>query len=130
MVSDNLANFIIKLKNANFAKKESVVFPYSKLINAITETLKQEGFVEEIGKKGKKTVKFVEIKLRYKEGKPAISGVKRVSKLSRRVYLPAKDIRPVKSNFGRLILSTSKGILTDRDARKNRVGGEVLFEIW
>lgn len=127
---DPIADMIIRIKNASDSKKESVVFPYSKLKLAILDLLLKEGFVKSFGKKGKKVVKFIEVVLRYDEGAPRIHGVKRVSKASKRVYAKSRDIRPVKNGLGILVLSTPKGIVTDKAARKEKVGGEALFQIW
>ena len=130
MVTDSISDLIIRLKNASRAKKETVLFPYSKFANAVAEALRKEGYVEAISKKGKKVSKFIEMKLQYTAGVPVLKDVKRISKPSQRVYYSVADIHPVRNGFGRLILSTPKGILTDREARKARTGGEALFEIW
>ena len=81
-------------------------------------------------RKGKKINKFLEIRLIYENGRPKIAGVERVSRLSRRMYYGVRDIRPVVSGYGSLVLTTTKGILNDAEARKERVGGEALFKIW
>lgn len=130
MVKDYVADLITHLKNANDSGKESILFPYSKLGVAVAEALERSGFVKGISKKGKKVGRFIEIKLVYSDTKPKILGVERVSKFSKRVYVGVKDIRPVRDGFGVLVLSTTKGILTDREARKEKTGGEALFKIW
>ncbi len=128
---DPLADMIVRIKNASDSKKESVVFPYSKLKLAVLDTLMKNGFVKSFGKKGKKVAKFIEVVLVYDEsGKGVVSGVERVSKTSKRVYNKSKDIRSVKSGTGKLIISTSKGIMTDKEAKEANVGGEALFKIW
>lgn len=121
---------IVRIKNAGASKKESVVFPYSKLKLAILDTLLKDGYIKSFGKKGKKIAKFIEVVLIYENGEPKIAGVERVSKSSKRVYSKTKDIRKVKNGLGRLILSTPKGIMTDKEAREAKVGGEALFKIW
>lgn len=127
---DPIADMIIRIKNATDSKKESVVFSYSKLKLAILDCLLKEGYIKSFGKKGKKVVKFIEVGLLY-DGKVArINGVRRISKTSKRIYLGSKDIRKVKNGLGNLILSTPKGIMTDKMAREANVGGEALFEIW
>lgn len=127
---DPLSDMIVRIKNAAESKKESVVFPYSKLKLAILDVLLKEGYVKSFGKKGKKVVKFIEVVLAY-DGKDAkITGVKRVSKTSKRIYVGSKEIRRVKNGLGSLILSTPKGIMTDKAAKEAKVGGEALFEIW
>lgn len=130
-MNDPIADMIIRIKNASDSKKESVVFPYSKLKIAILDVLMKEGFVVSFGKKGKKVVKYIEVVLGYdKDGVPKIHGVDRVSKFSKRIYVKSKEIRNVKSGYGALILSTPAGIMTDKAAKVAKVGGEVLFKIW
>ena len=131
MVVDPIADFINQLKNAGAAKKESVSVPFSKFKYAVAHKLKDAGYIKDVSKRGKKTRKCVEVELMYTEGgTPRIHGVKRVSKPSRRVYERADKIENVKYGKGALILSTPKGVLTDKEARKEQVGGEALFKIW
>lgn len=127
---DPIADMIIRIKNATDSKKESVVFSYSKLKLAILDILLKEGYIKSFGKKGKKVVKFIDVGLLYDGKEARINGVKRISKTSKRVYLGSKDIRKVKNGLGNLILSTPKGIMTDKMAREANLGGEALFEIW
>jgi small subunit ribosomal protein S8 len=128
-MSDSISNLITKIFNGSNSGKELVVFPYSKNIANISEVLAKSGYIESVSKKSKKA-KSIEIKLAYKEKEPVIVGVKRISKLSKRIYRSVGEIRTVRNGFGSLILSTSKGIMTDKEARKIKVGGEPLFEIW
>lgn len=97
---------------------------------AIAEKLKEAGFVANIEKKGKKVRKTLDVTLKYESGKPTIHGVKRISKPGRRMYRSAKQVMPVRYGHGALVLSTPKGVLTDKEARTAKVGGEALFEIW
>ena len=128
---DPIADMIVRIKNATDSKKESVVFPYSNLKLAILDVLLKNGYIKSFGKKGKKVVKFIEVALLYdKDGLSAVHGVDRVSKASKRVYFKAGEIRKVKNGLGSLILSTPKGIMTDKMARETKVGGEALFKIW
>ena len=129
-MNDPIADMIVRMKNASASKKESVVFPYSKLKLAILDTLLKNGFVKSFGKKGKKIAKFIEVVLVYENGEPKIKGVERVSKTSKRIYNKTNEIRRVKSGFGYLILSTPQGIMTDKQAKEANVGGEALFKIW
>ncbi|MBU3969124.1 30S ribosomal protein S8 [Patescibacteria group bacterium] len=130
MVNDPISDFIIKIKNATLVGKEEVSIPYSNLKYAVAVTLSKAGFVGDVAKKGKKTSKAIDIQLLYKNKKSKINDVQRISKLSRRIYLGVNYIKPIKQGRGLLILSTPKGILTDREAKKERVGGEALFKIW
>ncbi len=127
---DTIAQLIIGLKNGSNAHKASVVFPYSKFREAILETLKKAGFVGSISKKGKKVIKSLEVELIYVDGVSKINDVKQVSKYSRRMYVKSAEAHPVRQGFGALIISTPKGVITDYEARKEKVGGEALFKIW
>lgn len=127
---DSIANMLIMLKNASLAGKESVVLPFSKLKLAIGECLVKEGYVKQISKKLKKDHPVLELELVYVDKKPKITEVERISKQSRRIYYGMKDIHTVKGGFGLLVLSTPKGILSGKDARKEQVGGEALFRLW
>ncbi len=128
---DPIADMIVRIKNATDSKKESVVFPHSKTKVAILDTLLKNGFIKSFGKKGKKVAKWIEVVLAYDEnGDGLVTGAERVSKTSKRIYNKSKDIRSVKNGMGRLILSTSKGIMTDKEAKEAKVGGEALFKIW
>ena len=131
MTSDVIGDFIIRLKNAGAIRKDSVSAPYSAFKQAIAEKLKDAGFVKDVERKGKKVRKTLDVVLKYDaSGVHAISGVKRISKPGRRMYRSVGEIRPVRYGKGSLILSTPKGIMTDTEARKEKVGGEALFEIW
>lgn len=122
---------LTRIRNAYAVKKETVSFFYSKLKMEIAEILVKEKFIKKAEKKGKKDKKVIDIVLAYdKENNPAISRIARVSRSSQRIYLPFKKLKPVRQGFGLRILSTSKGVLTDKEARKQKVGGEVLCEIW
>ena len=118
------------MKNGSLAGKESVLIPYSKMKNAIGECLKKAGYVSEISKKVKSGHPVLEVNLLYVDKKPKIAEVERISKQSRRVYFRMKDIHSVRNGKGLLVLSTPKGILSGKEARKEQVGGEALFRIW
>ncbi len=127
---DPISNMLIMLKNGSLAGKESVCFPYSNMKGAIVECLKKEGYLGQAAKKIKNGFPVMEVSLVYIDKKPKIQGVERMSKQSKRVYLKAKEIHPVKNGAGLLVLSTPKGILPGKEAKKEQVGGEVLFKIW
>ena len=130
MVTDPISNFIISLKNASDARKESISVPYSALKESIAHTLMKAGYVSAVEKKGKKVIKTLEVGLVYIGSEPRVHGILRISKPSRRIYQGANDIRMFKSGFGNTVISTPKGVLLDVDAKKHKVGGEVLFKIW
>ncbi len=127
---DPIANMIIMIKNGNAAGQESVFLPYSKMKAAIAECLKKEGYVGEVAKKTKKNRSVLEVKLVYEGKIPKITHAERISKQSKRVYFGVKELYPVRGGNGLLVLSTPKGILGGKDARKEHVGGEALFKLW
>lgn len=131
MSRDPISELIIGIKNAGKAGGVSVKLPHSNLKFAIAEVLKKEGFVKAVSKIGKAPKRILEVEIAYK-GKniPKIKDVVRVSKLSKRIYNGVSDIKAVKGGHGLAILSTSNGIMTDKEAKKAKVGGEVLFKIW
>ena len=127
---DTISNFIIKLKNAGLAGHESVVVPYSKLKTSIAQVLKQEGFIKNYEEKTEKGQKVLHLSLFLENRIPKIKGVERISKPSKRIYKKTAEIRSVKNGYGALILSTSAGVMSGRDAKKQKLGGEALFSIW
>jgi small subunit ribosomal protein S8 len=130
-MTDPIADMIIRMKNAAMAGKDTVAVPQSSLKLAIAEKLKSRGIVSTISPRGKKTTKTLELTFaRTEQGAYRFSGVRRVSMPGKRVYVGAKDIRPVRGGTGTLLISTPKGILFGDEARTQQVGGEALFEIW
>lgn len=130
MVKDQISDLIIALKNASMTGKGTVVVPSTKIVVSILEVLKKKNFIESFSIEGDAPKQNVKIAVKYENDNPAIHGVKRVSKFSQRIYRGFKKIRPVKSGYGMLILTTPKGILTDKEATDQKVGGEALFKIW
>jgi len=129
MVTDTIGDFIIRLKNANLSGKDVVSLFFSKNKEAIADALVRAGYVKSFSKNS--TGKMLEVVLNYKSDKTSkITGVQRVSKPSRRVYQKSGDIKSFKNGFGAVILSTPAGILSNKEAVKQKVGGEVLFKIW
>ncbi len=132
MITDRVGDFIIRLKNAGAIGNTVVPVPHSKHIEAIANKLKDLGFVERVEISKKETLpRMLEVTLSYDaKGNHKIRDVKRISKPGRRMYVPAREAHTVKNGLGARILSTPKGILSDKEARKVRAGGETLFEIW
>ncbi len=127
---DPVANLIVKIKNAGIVGHQTVSVPHTKLNLAILTKLAQKGYVKSHEVKGKGIERTIEVELAYDGDKPKIEEFQRVSKLSRRVYEKSTNLRSVRRGYGLSIISTPKGILTDAEARKEHVGGEVLFKIW
>lgn len=130
MSTDPISDFLVKIKNAYNAGHVSVTLPHSNVKEAIAKVLEKSGFVGAISKRKKKVQKLLELTLVYEGTLPRINGVERISKPSRRIYRGVADIKPFKNGFGMFVLSTPKGILTDKEAKQAKVGGELLFKIW
>jgi len=127
---DPISDMIIQLKNGSVVRRESISVPYSNLKNAVALALLKTGYVSSVVRRARKVGSALEITLRYDDGQSKIKDVLRISKPSKRVYMGVKDLRSVKSGHGALILSTPKGILTEKEAKRELVGGEALFKIW
>lgn len=130
-ITDTIADLLTRIRNASSAKHETVEVPASNMKKAICQILVDEGYVKsftvsEDGKQG-----MIKIVLKYTENKmPAIKGLRRVSKPGLRIYSKAEELPRVMKGLGIAIISTSKGLMTDREARKENIGGEVLAFIW
>ncbi len=124
-------DLLTKIKNGQVVKKESIKMPYSEMDFAVAELLAKFKFVDAAFKKGRAPKRVLDVKLRYdKEGKGAIQGVHVLSRPSRRVYSGYKDIHPVRQGFGMLVLSTPKGVMDGKSAKQQKLGGQLLFQIW
>lgn len=126
MINDPIADTLIRIKNGYMTGKPVVFVRFSKVILAICNILAKEGFIESC----KKQQKDIEVKLKYQAKKPALQDVKRISKPGLRVYKGVNKLSKVLGGLGIAIVSTPKGIMTDNDARKIGVGGEVMAEVW
>ena len=134
MVTDRIGDFIIRLQNAARIGKRDVLMPYSSHVLAIAKKLKELGFVATVSVEAKgdsEVKKDIAVTLAYDErGHPRLRGVKRISKPGRRLYVPHTDAHSVKGGTGVRLISSSVGVISDKEARTNRMGGENLFEIW
>lgn len=129
-MKDPISNLVTILKNGSRAKRESVAVPVSDFVESVAAALARKGYVKPPVRKGKSMKKTVEIGLIYDNGKARITEVKRLSKPSKRLYRGYGDIHRVMQGYGSMFISTPKGILSDDEARKQKVGGEILFNIW
>lgn len=130
-MTDPIADMLTRINNALKSKKKTVIVPASKIKLEIVRILKEEGFIEDFKYIEEKPQPKIEIFLKYDEQKRGvISGLRRVSKPGRRVYLGYKALPKVLDGLGIAIVSTSQGIMTDHEARKRKIGGEVICEIW
>lgn len=126
MLTDPIADMLTRIRNAHLALHKEVSVPRSKMKESLAAILKQEGYVDDV----KVDDMSINIALKYHEGKPAISGLKRVSKPGRRVYVGSSQIPRVQNGLGICIVSTSRGVLDGITAHDQKVGGELVCEIW
>jgi small subunit ribosomal protein S8 len=127
---DPISDFLTVIRNGYRAGKETCETRYSKMHLSIAEILKAEGYISEVEKIDEEGKQSLVIKLKYVDEVPAVTGIKRVSKPGRRMYFQSRDIPRTLGGLGVGILTTSRGVLKDRDARREKVGGEMICAIW
>lgn len=134
VITDPIADMFVRIRNGGAAGKSLVFIPYSDLKLRIANVLVKEGYLSSASKKilkGRITEKMLAVEVVYDSPRvPRVRGMERVSRPSRRMYIGAKDLRPVNQGHGIMLLSTPKGILTGEEARKEHVGGEIIGKIW
>ncbi|MEN8235373.1 MAG: 30S ribosomal protein S8 [Actinomycetota bacterium] len=131
MQSDPIADMLTRIRNANMALHPETTMPSSKLKEEIARILSEEGFIDGYKVDDARVGKELTIRLRYgSDRQPILVGLERISKPGRRVYKGATDVPRVRGGIGVAIVSTSDGVMTDREARRRKVGGEVLCEVW
>ena len=129
-VTDKIADYLTRIRNAGIAGHKTVLIPSSKLKVAITEILKDQGYIADFEEIQGDVQAELKITLRYFEGKSAIKEITRISKPGRRVYVSADQLPRIKNGLGTAIISTSKGVMNDKQARKFNVGGEFVCSLW
>lgn len=130
--NDTIGDMLTRIRNANLARHQVTQVPATRMTRSIAEVLREEGFIGEFEEAGDEVKRHLVISLKYqgKQGQPIITALKRVSRPGLRVYSNRKDLPRVLGGIGVAIISTSSGIMTDRDARRSGVGGEVLCYVW
>lgn len=129
-VSDPISDFLLRIRNASKAKKLRVEIPASKMKQGLAEILKKESYIHDYSIVDDNKQNIIKIQLKYRDGSSAISGLKRISKPGLRVYKDASQLPRVFNGLGTAVISTPKGLLTDKEARSQSVGGEVICYIW
>jgi len=127
---DPIIDMLNQIRNAGAVKKSEVLVSFSNLKYEVAKVLMQEGFVGEVKKSAKGKNKIMKIGLKYDNGIFVISGLRRISKPGQRIYGKAMEIKRVRGGYGISVVSTPKGLMTNKAARKQKLGGEVLLEIW
>ncbi|MCF7847361.1 MAG: 30S ribosomal protein S8 [Kiritimatiellales bacterium] len=131
VLTDPIADMLTRIRNANMAEKTAVQLPHSKIKSEVARILKQEGYIKDYTTENKEGKRALNLYLKYTaDNTPVIQGLRRISKPSCRRYVDSSEVPRVLGGIGTAILSTSSGIMTDNDARKQHVGGEVLCYIW
>lgn len=128
-LSDPIADMLTRIRNAQMARKDSVLIPYSKIKYSIASVLQEEGYIETYQIKLINNISNIQVNLKYYSGFPVIESIKRVSKPGMRIYKSVSNLQEVLGGLGTSIVSTSKGVMTGRKAKKMGIGGEIICEI-
>jgi small subunit ribosomal protein S8 len=129
-MTDPIADMLTRIRNAQLVHKPDVTLPYSKLKNQLAEILKSEGYIAAVETVEEERRQFLHLELKYVSRQPMIREIKRISSPGQRVYVPAKRLPYVFDNMGIAIISTSKGLMTNKQARAQKIGGEVICEVF
>ncbi len=129
-MTDPITDMLNRIRNAQAVDHSTVEVPFSKFKYELAKVLEKNGFITKVDKKSKRSKDMMEIILKYKDKIGAISGMRKVSKPGQRIYSDHLKLKRVKSGYGVSVISTSKGLMTDREAKRTKTGGEVIFEIW
>ena len=130
MVNDPISNMLSQLKNAASVGKTQVVIPFSQLKLAILKILVDQNYLKNVTKRQRKNRAYLYVDLEFANDRPKITEIERISKPSRRIYVRADDIRPIRGGTGMAIVSTSAGIMVASEAKKQKLGGELLCQVW
>ncbi len=130
MVTDTIADMLTRIRNANQIHQGDVEIPFSKPNLQIGRVLKEQGYINDYSVESAGKFEMIKVNLKYVDGQRAITGLKRISKLGLRVYAKSEKIKPVLGGLGIAIVSTSKGMLSDKEAREKNIGGEVIAYVW
>ncbi len=129
-MTDPITDMLNRLENGQAVNKKTVDIPFSKTKYKIAKVLEAEGFIESVAKKGRNPKRVIRVNLKYEKEQPAITKAERISKPGRRVYTSLKDIRPVRGGYGISVISTSKGVMSNKEARSAGLGGELLCKVY
>lgn len=130
MVNDPIADLLIRIMNAQKVGHSSVKIPFSRIKFDLVKILEQEGFIDKSKVIGDKPKESIIVSLKYNQNIPAINNLKRISKPGQRIYAGAGEIKLVKGGYGITIISTSYGLMSNKEAKKRKIGGELLCEVW
>lgn len=127
---DPISDVLTRIRNAQTVLRKTVVFPFSKFKFNLVKIFEKEGLIDKVTIQGKKIKKTINIELKYNKNEPVLSGIKRISKQGKRIYIKKNELRPIRQGYGFTIISTSQGLMTNKEAKKKGLGGEVICEIY
>jgi small subunit ribosomal protein S8 len=127
---DPIADMLTRIRNAQAVLHRTVMIPFSQIKFNLAKILEKEKLVDKVDTQGKKSKKVIKLELKYKNNLPVINSLKRISRPGLRVYIKKDELKPIRQGFGLIIISTSEGLMTNREAKEKKLGGEVLCEIW
>ena len=129
-MTDPITDMLNQIKSAQAVAKTEVLVPLSNIKNEIAMILSKEGFIGEVKKTTKGNAKVLKISLKYDNEVPAMAGFKRISKPGQRIYEQVTEIKKIRGGYGISIISTSRGLMTNKDAKKQKIGGEIICQVW
>ncbi|MAF20755.1 MAG: 30S ribosomal protein S8 [Parcubacteria group bacterium] len=129
-MTDPISDMLTRIRNAQAVQHQTVVIPFSKLKFSLAKILEKQGIVGKVVSQGRKVKKVMEIELKYEQGRSTVDTLKRISKPGRRIYVKKDELKPIRQGYGLIIISTSQGLMTNEQARKKGLGGEVICEIY
>jgi len=129
-MTDPIADMLTRIRNAQAVLHKTVIIPFSKFKFNLAEILEKEGLIGKISIQGRKTKKTIKVELKYDNNKPIISSIKRISKQGQRIYIKKDKLRPIRQGYGFVIISTSQGLMTNKEANKKGLGGELICEVY
>lgn len=129
-MADPISDMFIRIKNAQKAGHKTASFPYSKFKYELVKTLERSGYIKDVERRGKRVKRLLEIGLKYEDESPVISGVSLLSRPSRRIYAHAEELRRICRHGGVVAVSTSRGVMTHKEAVAAKVGGQLIAEVW
>jgi small subunit ribosomal protein S8 len=127
---DQVADMLTRIRNAQLARKSEVLMPSSKFKVSLAKLLNKKNYVREVATFVDDSKTYLKVQLKYIDNKPAIKGIKRISKQGQRIYMNKGELPIVKNGYGMAVISTSQGLMSDQKARKNGLGGEIICEVW
>ena len=129
-MTDPISDMLTRIRNAQAVKHQTVIVPFSKLKFSLAKILEKQGVIGKVTSQGRKIRKAIEIELKYNQDGPIAKTLKRISKPGRRIYIKRNELHPIRQGYGLIVISTPQGLMTNEQAKKKGLGGEVICEVW